>query len=172
MKDCLLLLSFLNVKCILMILSKVFHSVLKSAEQYIQIMSFDIIIWFFIQIKKDWLIFENYAYIQMKKIKWNTVLFSSVHVLNDVVWYQLNGRIRDLKNCHCYFKICVLGKCGWVTSCCKPGIHIFFGFFCTNWEYWATPYGRNWCWLYQFFYKHVVMRVSILTYLLFSFQDF
>lgn len=107
---------------------------------------------------------------QQKK---NTVLFSSVHVLNDVVWYQLNGRIRDLKNCHCYLKICVLGKCGRVTSCCKPRIHIFFFlFFYTNWEYWATPYSRNWCWLYQFFYKHVVMRVSILTYLLFCLQDF
>lgn len=125
MKNCLLLLSFLKDKCILMILSKVFHSVLKSAEQYIQIMSFDMIILFFIQIKKDWLIFENYAYIKMKKKK-NTVLFSSVHVLNDVVWYQLNDRIRNVKKSSLLFQNLCAWKMWVGTSCCKPRIHIDF----------------------------------------------
>lgn len=125
MKDCLLLLSFLYDKSILMILSKVFHSVLKSAEQYIQIMSFDMILWFFIQIKKDWLIFENYAYIKMNKKK-NTVLFSSVHVLNDVVWYQLNDRIRNVKKSSLLFQNLCAWKMWVGTSYCKPRIHIDF----------------------------------------------
>lgn len=125
MKDCLLLLSFLYDKSILMILSKVFHSVLKSAEQYIQIMSFDMIIWFFIQIKKDWLIFENYAYIKMNKKKKIRFFFQ----VYDVVWYQLNGRIRDLKKLSLLFQNLCAGKMWVGTSCYKHGIHFFFVFF-------------------------------------------
>lgn len=111
MKDCLLLLSFLYDKSILMILSKVFHSVLKSAEQYIQIMSFDMIIWFFIQIKKDWLIFENYAYIKMNKKKYGSFFKCTCSERCSVIF--LTTEFETSKNLHCYFKICVLGKCGW-----------------------------------------------------------
>lgn len=106
-----------------MILSKVLHSVLKSAEQYIQIMSFDMIIWFFIQIKKDWFIFENYAYIKMNKKKIR--FFFQVY---DVVWYQLNGRIRDLKKLSLLFQNRCACKVWVCTSCYRPGIHIFFVF--------------------------------------------